>query len=287
MAVNSNVSNAVAGGVVGVHGHRAMRHLVGRSVAGLLLAGTAMVPVSAQVLDLGGVTVARTELVTGGPYTVITNGTLQFTPDAPNAPHIFGGQLTDGANPFALTKLGLGDLTLTGTSNDFTGNTRVENGRLIAGATNTLSANSLLQAVSLGIVELNGFSQVVAGLSGGGSVSNTSLTPATFTIAGNTDSSFAGGIAGNIQVIKNGAALQELLGASSYTGGTILNGGTLGYGDNAAFGTGSISINAAGASLRAMTAGHTIANNVILNASGVFNQTASSTFTGVTPALAR
>ncbi|WP_439534820.1 autotransporter-associated beta strand repeat-containing protein, partial [Polymorphobacter sp.] len=180
---------------------RGRARVAGLSLASVILAGTALVPVSAQTLDLGGVVVNRSELITGGPYTEITNGTLRFTPDVPNAPHIFGGSLTDSLGQFSLLKRGTGSLTLTGTSNTFSGNTRVENGQLIAGATNTLSGSSTLEATSVGVVDLNGFDQAVKNLTGSGTVTNSSATLASLTLNGIGSISYTGALTGNLRLV--------------------------------------------------------------------------------------
>ena len=102
---------------------RSMR--LGASAMGLLLAGTALAPAAAQVLDLGGVTVNRTNL---NSITEVTNGTLRITP----APAFtYGGALTDSLGQLSLIKVGVQTLTLTGSGlNTYSGQTTVSTGLL-------------------------------------------------------------------------------------------------------------------------------------------------------------
>ena len=261
-----------------------MRNIAIRSAAGLLLAGTALVPVAAQTLDLGGVTVARTDLTAGGPYTIITNGILELAPAAANI--TFGGQLTDGANPFGLIKTGTNSFTLNGLLNDYTGDTTVNNGMLIADATNTFSQFSRLAPESVGIIELNGFSQTVSALTGGGTIRNNGAA-ATLTVKGTAlfaDSLFTGALNGNIALLKTTTGIQTLAGANpnTYNGGTTIEAGTISFNKASAFGTGDITFAGNGTS-RITTAANVgaVANNVILSADGAFLQDANSTFAGV------
>ena len=83
-------------------------------------------------------------------------------------------------------------LTLANTNgNTYSGDTIVHTGTtLAAGATNSFSANS---AVLLnGTVDLGGYSNAIASLSGAGTVTNNGTSsPATLTISGSTTSTFS------------------------------------------------------------------------------------------------
>lgn len=65
-------------------------------------------------------------------------------------------------------------------------------------------------------------------------------------------------------LVKNGVGTLYLMNANTYTGGTTLNAGVLGIGNNSAFGAGALTVND-GVVLRAVDADRTIANNVTLN----------------------
>ncbi|MFZ4689345.1 MAG: beta strand repeat-containing protein, partial [Polymorphobacter sp.] len=246
---------------------------LGVSVTGLMLAGTALAPASAQVLDLGGATVNLSDLA---GFTEVTNGTLRLTPLAGGL--TFGGALTDSLGQFSLTKLGITNLTLTGSGlNTFSGNTTLSGGILIAGANNILSANSLLN-VGGGALDLAGFNQTVNGLTGSGQINNTGGL-ATLTINSAVAHSFSGAINGATRVVKSGAGDQTFVGASTYTGGTELATGLTRYGNNASFGTGAITVSGVSA-IEAAISNVTLSNDIILDA------TLESQAGGVDPMLA-
>ncbi len=129
-----------------------------------------------------------------------------------------------GAGTFR--KDGPGTLVLTG-NNIYTGGTIVNGGTLRAGSTTafgtgvgggmTVNAGSLL--------DLNNFSNTMAGLTG---VGNVSLGSATVTINGGGNLTFSGAISGAGSFVKTGTSGQGLSGCNnSYTGNTTISGGTL------------------------------------------------------------
>jgi fibronectin-binding autotransporter adhesin len=90
-------------------------------------------------------------------------------------------------------------------------------------------------------VDIGGFTTVTGLLDTSGTGSNAVITttnslppPPTLTISGPGIHTFAGRITGNMSLIKDGAGIQFLNGANTYTGPTYIDGGILG-------GTGSIS----------------------------------------------
>ncbi|MBI2512681.1 MAG: autotransporter-associated beta strand repeat-containing protein [Opitutae bacterium] len=70
-------------------------------------------------------------------------------------------------------------------------------------------------------------------------------------------------ISGSGTVTQSGSGTLTLSTANTYTGGTVLNAGTLGLGTNNAIGTGTLTIN--GGNLRAVGSARTLANNVVLS----------------------
>jgi autotransporter-associated beta strand protein len=104
-----------------------------------------------------------------------------------------------------------------------------------------------------GSIDLNGHAQQIAFLAGassgvGGMVNSVVGTTAVLSVDGLTDSSYAGPIGStgksNISLVKDGPSRLTLAGASTYSGGTDLKGGTLVAGSAGALGTGSIAIHA-------------------------------------------
>jgi fibronectin-binding autotransporter adhesin len=114
---------------------------IGLSAAAVLLAGTALVPASAQT-NLGGAIVnigSFADPAITDPAE-ITNGTLVVT-TAVDLP-AFGGNLTDSGGVFALEKFGIGSITLTG-ANTYSGGTALNGGTLIIGAGSSIGTGGL------------------------------------------------------------------------------------------------------------------------------------------------
>jgi fibronectin-binding autotransporter adhesin len=126
------------------------------------------------------------------------------------------GTLTVGSGTFsgtisgsgALLKTGAGTFTLSGSST-FTGGTTVNGGTLQAGAAGALSATSSVSLTSGATLNLNGYSQQIASLSGSGTVS---LGSGTLTVGSD---SFAGTISGTGGVGKTTTGTLTLSGSNS------------------------------------------------------------------------
>jgi autotransporter-associated beta strand repeat len=114
---------------------------------------------------------------------------------------------------------GGGTLSLSGTS-EYSGATKVEQGTLQAGATDSFSANSA-HTVSLGAtLDLNNFDETIGSLAGAGDVT---LGTGTLTTGGDNSSSttFSGVISGNGgSLVKAGTATSPCPASTLYTGDT-------------------------------------------------------------------
>lgn len=185
----------------------------------------------------------------------------------------------------SLAKTGNGTLTLTSRDNSYSGSTLVENGtlridlgndRLPTGTSVTLGAGT-----TSGVLQLNGFSQTIAGLTTagtgtanaviGGSATSTSLLVVLIESGSQTFSGTLGSGAGvnthatnNLGFIKDGAGAFTLSGASTYNGPTTVNQGTLLLGNTSSLGSG-------GASLTAGAAGTTVNAGATLDLNGQAN----------------
>lgn len=258
-----------------------------------LLAGTA--PAAAQVADLGGQTVQATVLdnfTPPGPGitpALITNGTLQL---ALAAPRSFAGRLDDSLGRFSLELNNSAALTLSGISLH-SGQTRVDNARLIAGSTTALSANSVLFTIARPgnstVVDLAGFSNSIDSLAGTGIITSSS-GPAILTIAGGSSQSFRGALQGNLGLVKTGSSLQifdnvdPVAAPTTATGPITLAGGSVGVGNGNPLGSGVITV-IADSGLGAFQPGDlAIDNNIVINAplsiSTAANVTLNGTITG-------
>ena len=132
-----------------------------------------------------------------------------------------------------LQKQGAGTLVLSGVDTGTNG-TFVSGGTLRAGAVNAFTAGYLLLGNTAGVLaDLNNFDGRATYLSGGGTTGgNIQLGSATYTITAGTtlaSGTYLGAISGTGgSIVKNGSAIQYLAGnASTYTGTTTVNAGTL------------------------------------------------------------
>lgn len=157
----------------------------------------------------------------------------------------------------SFTKLGQGTLTFTG-SYGFTGQTNLLAGGLVIGG---LLAPTTVFNLSGGTLQLSG-NQTIAGLSGtGGSLALTG--GGTLLVQQANDTVFGGSISGDGSLTKDGGGLLSLTGASTYTGSTVVSGGTLSVNGSI---TSDVIVNA-GATL----GGSGTTGNVTVNEGGTFN----------------
>lgn len=170
----------------------------------------------------------------------------------------FGGVIQDtGTGVIALTKIGEGTQTLTG-ANTYGGVTTISKGILMAGAANTLSANSAvviandataMLALTNGLAD---FSQTIKSLSGGGTVNlgtiaaaDTTVSPATrLTTGDSTDTTYSGTLVGGGGLVKQGTGRFTLTGANTYVGTTQVTAGNLqvGQGGGGQSGSGAVGV---------------------------------------------
>jgi autotransporter-associated beta strand protein len=119
------------------------------------------------------------------------------------------------------------------------------------GADNGLSTNAIVNvgvAVDgiVAIFDLNGFNQTLTGLADGGDgaelVTNSAKARATLTLNVSSSATYGGPIGGNISVVVEGSANQELAGTNSYTGNTTVLGGSLELGEPTLAATSTVTI---------------------------------------------
>lgn len=80
--------------------------------------------------------------------------------------------------------------------------------------------------------DLNGVSQTVASLSGGGAVRSSYENACTLTVGGDgASTAYYGGIAGSVSLVKTGSGTLTLFGTNTYSGPTVVSGGVLRLGD--------------------------------------------------------
>lgn len=133
-------------------------------------------------------------------------------------------------------------LTLKGTGNTYSGTTTLVGSTLKGGNAGAFSAASTVNLDGGSTLDLGGYDQVIGGLADGnmfGSrVINSGTTPAMLTVGANGSStSYGGQIEGNLGLTKTGIGTLTLsAGAySTYSGATIVDGGTLRAGQISSF----------------------------------------------------
>lgn len=130
-----------------------------------------------------------------------------------------------------LNKLGPGTLLLANSGvNDFTGPVSISGGKLqLGGSADRLPVNAAvtLADVSGAVLDLNSFNQQLATLAGGGAAGgNVTLGAGTLTLSGD-GGDFAGVISGGGKLVKTNAGTQILSRGNTYSGGTVVQQGTL------------------------------------------------------------
>jgi autotransporter-associated beta strand protein len=135
---------------------------------------------------------------------------------------------------------------------------------------NLLPTSTPLSIAAGATLDLTGASQTIDSLTdaggGGGTVTNSSASTATLTINPSSGSTtFSGGILGAVGVVKAGIATQILSGNNTYTGGTLVSGGTLTFAGSSSGTLGAITVSGGGTTELKIQAG-----NYTLGGGGVF-----------------
>ena len=170
-------------------------------------------------LDLNGFAQQVASVAGSGVVTNSSGTANTFTINNSGA-DTFAGSITQN---IALTKSAGGALTLN-SANTYTGATTISAGSILNGINNALPTGTVLS--DSGTLNLNGFTQQVASLTGSGVVTNSGSTN-TFTINNSGSDSFAGSITQNIALVKSAAGTLTLGSANSYTGPTTISAGTI------------------------------------------------------------
>jgi len=185
-----------------------------------------------------------------------------------NVNYTFGGAGNIGGGA-SLTKLGAGRVTMGLTNNSYSGNTLLSNGTFIVAAPNVIPDGASAQNVVVqGTLDLAGFNETINGLSGGGTITNS--TGASILTVGNNNAAgtFSGLIKdglGTMALTKAGSGTLTLSGNNNHSGGTTILEGTLQVGHTNALGTGLVTLNGGALSSDSATA-RTLANAVTITA---------------------
>ena len=184
---------------------------------------TGVTSIAAGTLQLGSGMGGENGSVAGN---IVNNGALIFN-------YASGATLTNSGSisgKGTLEKKGGGTLILGG-AGTYTGLTTIAGGTLRMGAANVLPASGSVNAVNnLGVaLNLNGFNQTIATLTGGSAVGGgTVLGSAILTVGDTTSFTYGGPISGSGGgLTKQGSGVMTLAGVNTYTGPTSVTGGTL------------------------------------------------------------
>ncbi|MEI6715084.1 MAG: autotransporter-associated beta strand repeat-containing protein, partial [Verrucomicrobiota bacterium] len=247
------------------------------------------------LLDLNGFNTSIGLLIGGGTSggnVALGTGTLSVGALSTNS--TYSGVISGSGG---LTKVGTGILQLAG-SNVYSGASTVSSGTLQAGGVQVFSPNSqvTLNNQSGVLLNLNGFSNTIGSLLGGGTsggnvlIGNGTLT----TGVDNSSTVFNGVISGSGSLIKAGTGTFTLSGNNVYTGMTTVSSGVLRAGGTQAFGVGGrvvlsntagvvLDLNGFNTTIGSLEDGGTLGGNVVLGAATLTTNgnNRSSFFNGV------
>ena len=183
--------------------------------------------------------------ISGGGTVDGSGGTPTLTVGDNDASGTFSGKILNTSGTLALTKIGAGTLTLSG-SNSYSGGTTVASGSLQLGNAAALGTGGL--TVNGGSLDLHGYNATVPSFSGsGGAITNTvsGTSTLTMTVASGT-ATYAGNITdgtGSVVLTNSGAGMLILSGSLSIAG-LNANASTIQLAQSGSIGA--ISISAAG-----------------------------------------
>ncbi len=243
-------------------------------------------------IDAGGltvdavtdITVAQTLTGTGG-LTKTGSGVLQVSGTSANT---YSGATVVNAGTLLLAKIaGVNAITGGLTIGDGVGGAGADIVRL--GAANQIPDTTVINIGASGLLDLNGMSETVAGISSASTASQVALGAATLTLGDSGSSSFAGAISGTGSLLKQGSGTITLSGANTFTGNTTISAGTLVLGAGGSLASATINLasntiyNVSAVSGYAVASGKALARN---SAAGVGNITGAVTFnSGATVSL--
>lgn len=171
----------------------------------------------------------------------------------------FAGNFSDAGRGGGLIKRGSGTVNLAGQSS-YSGATMVQAGTLEAGVEDVFAPQSAFTVASGATLALAGFDQTIGSLAGAGLVDVSAGS--VLTAGGNGESTvFSGVISGSGGIVKAGSGVFALTGASTYTGGTSVDAGTLRVDGNIA--SSPVTVGSAGTLMGSGTVGATVVEGTL------------------------
>src|SRR5579883_2439005 len=205
-------------------------------IANALPTGTALTVTGTGTLDLNGFAQQVASVVSTGIVTD-SGSAANFTVNN-SGTDTYAGTLTGSLN---LVKSSSGALTLN-SANTYSGTTTINAGTIKDGIANALPTGTSLS--DSGTLDLNGFAQQVASVTGSGTVTDSGAA-ATFTVNNSSSDNFAGLLSGSLALTKTAAGTLTLANGNTYSGITTINGGTIDITADSGLGTapGSVTAN--------------------------------------------
>ncbi|MFM8507025.1 MAG: beta strand repeat-containing protein, partial [Actinomycetota bacterium] len=191
-------------------GNGAIRNTSGnKTITGAITLGTsAAIQSDANTLTLSNATAITT--ASGKDLTIAGSGNTTIS-----------GKVTGAGN---VIKSGSGTLTLSSTTNDYSGSTSVSSGTLTVGVSEVLP-NATAVTVSSGATLNVALAETIGSLTGGGAVT---MTAGLTTGGNNTSTTFSGATSANAgRLTKAGSGTFTLTGSNLHTGGVTISGGVL------------------------------------------------------------
>jgi autotransporter-associated beta strand protein len=183
--------------------------------------------------NLGALRVSGMNASFTGAITLTGDAGLYTQTGAANSAMNITGAIGDAGEGFSLTINAASNPVTLGGNNTYGGNTNVAIGTIKLGGPDVIPDGTGKGDVSVtGVLDLNGFSETINGLSGSGTVDSVSGGTPTLMVGGNNaTSTFSGSIkntAGTLALVKTGSGILVLNGASTFAGPVTVNGGALG-----------------------------------------------------------
>ena len=220
--------------------------------------GTQISSGALEIDDATAINASTLAIANGGRLTLMTDG-LSLTPssftlnglgivDTNGYSATIGTVIADAAGTTgSFVKDGLGVLTLAAAAT-YTGSTEVRGGTLSLALDGALSTQTSVQVDTGATLDLGGHSLSIAGIGGDGTISGSVSGGGNGGLQLGWDgssSTFSGVLtdgAGQLTLTKLGAGTLTLDGASSFSGGVLLNAGEIIAGNAAALGTGAVTM---------------------------------------------
>jgi fibronectin-binding autotransporter adhesin len=184
-------------------------------------------PSGGLILDGGELMATGSGLVTFRSVALTANGGTLAAEVAGLAD--FQGNITGSGALTIGDELNTGTVEFSGT-NTYLGPTTIVSGTTLK-ALSTGALSSASAFIVTGTLDLNGFSNQIGSLAGTGTVTNEGLVEAALTAGDdNTSTTFSGVLqdgVGTLGLTKNGTGTLILTGKNTYSGGTVIEGGTL------------------------------------------------------------